>query len=184
MTTAAEIEQPIVPGRDALGSWEPDWCICHGEEIHAGEDKEIVLTLEEPWHGRCALTGREKWEPATLTVALAMDLDAVVPTYEFVIEPDKCFEMTGGEVEDLISALFRLWSDAERGQRSASARLGVTEQRAGVTPLADRAEDGTSADQETRRLTEEALEDFRRLGLKLRVIHARLGGFEPQPPAP
>jgi len=42
MTTTAEdpMQWKTVPGRDALGDWQPDWCICCDRLFHLGDDKE------------------------------------------------------------------------------------------------------------------------------------------------
>ena len=57
-------QEPEVDGAELLGDWHPAWCTdaCDPVTIHIGEEREIVLSLEEPWHGR-ANGGREVWEP-------------------------------------------------------------------------------------------------------------------------
>ncbi len=118
------MQQKVYPGRDPLGNWQPGWCTCCGPEIHIGDDKEIVLTLEEPWHGRAILSGREMWSPMTLSVCLSMDRDGIDPFYEFGIENrGAAFSMTGEEVDELISALIELRDDARRGMESAHRLL-------------------------------------------------------------
>jgi hypothetical protein len=132
MTTTEERTQEDLPpvGRRLPDDWHPNWCTdaCDPVTIHIGEDRTIVLSLEEPWHGVNPSNGRETWHPEELSFNLVMDReDAVEAIFEFSGGHGKCFKMTEDEVVALIRLLSRAHDEAQEGRLAAMRCIAAIE---------------------------------------------------------